>query len=479
MTSNENRKYLFLSEHTKINQIHSLVDGTSTPKKKSKDLLLFLHKIVVKMVSNNCKETKNDGYVQISKKERRDILGEQYVKWTKLLIQAGEIEVAKIELLDKESGELEVVEAFAKGKTCKQYRIKNFTGYKRYEITDDEYFLERMQVVSKNYRMDENEIYRLLKSNVDKLHLIDSEEARNELNDYYKARRMSFSGDAFRDMFNSNVFDISIDDFGNRFQSTHARMKKTFRKYLRFRGAENEVLWNVDMVNSQPFLFSQINSSLIKLLVPECSEAIPVFQFYETRPDAVNYRLICSQGKIYEHIVKAFEKHFGYKINRKEAKGAFYYACFGTYPDDFNDVIEKTKKILRSKKGMYDKNGMIDKIKFKTLSLYIFQKLFPSMYSINEEMKSFNWNHLEVSKRMVKSWANPCLLLQRCESSLLLLHVIPEMLSRNVTEFVTIHDSFLVKKKDVAKVKKSIKKVFQKFGIDQPMIEAKSTMPDD
>jgi hypothetical protein len=464
------KKYLFIPQGITVGDVNVLINGTRYHKRISNNILIFLHLITTKMIYSG--EDNRECYVQISKEDIRSLLGNDYVKWRDRLIKEGWLEVKQIEILDEKTGELKVVDAFKKGDTCKQYRIKNFTAYYRMDITNDETVKEKLKEL-RGYRINEKAIYQVHAKNVDNLILLDTEEARKELDFYFQSIGRNFDAEHFIDLFNGSVFELSIDDFGNRFNAKQTRFKKDFRKYLRFKGYENEVLYNVDICNSQPLLFAELSSHLIKNLAPECSEAIAVYEHYQNNKDVQRFRRLCRNKEIYEYLQEQFEKHFKIIINRDEAKKVYYYSNFAAYPDDTMDLELQVKNVLSKSGGIWDKDGEIIKKRMRPLSLYLFKILFPSLYTINEEIKYFDWKHLVKNQEEYKQHSSTCLLMQRIESSLLIVRTSEILIKNGVENFVTIHDSFLVRKKDTGKVKKAIREAFYRVGLPCPKTTSK------
>lgn len=463
------RRFLFTPSHISTNDIKVALGNDSSPK-LIKNVLILLHRIITRSISHKSKSDQHtEEYIQINRKERRFILGRDYVRHTELLINKAIIDVATLEITNPDDGSLKTVQAYGKGHSCKKYGIPEYKWFKRVEVTDDDYIVKKLDHLL-SYRTEEHDVYGILQTNTALLKLEESAKLKNTITIRNAEKGIKMSGDIYVALFNSQETPVSVDDFGNRFHAKHTTLKREFRAYLMFENHESQALVNVDLVNSQPLLLSIISPALIVSLAEECKDAIPILQKYYHNKDYEKFRSLCQAGKIYEYIIDGFKSLYGMEIDRNIAKNVFYYACFSKYYKRPELIGDKVKGLLLSNKGLRDKNGINEK-RMKLYSHNFIQNYFPSLFNFNLELKKLDWRHLVGDKKTkYKRHANTPLLAQRIESALLLKNC-GWMMHQAGIVFTTIHDSFLILEQDIPKVKKIIKATFRGFGLAQPKLK--------
>ncbi|WP_242927350.1 hypothetical protein [Pontibacter vulgaris] len=466
------RRVMFTPAHlTRTDLQHKLGIGLS--EEAIKKVQIFLHRIIIKNTYLNSKDNEgNEGFVQISKTERRTIFGKEYIALTDLLQSKNIVEVAKIDWVNKTTGEIHEVEAYGKGHSTKKYRIVGYTSFRRTDVTEDTYIVSKLNKL-RSKGTEAHAIYSVLQSNTDLLQLKDSQELRESLTIYYRTRDIMLTGEEYVAFFNSVETPITVDTFGNRFHAKHTTLKRVFRQYLEFQGFEGKPLVNIDIVNSQPLLLSLITPELVQTLAEECAEAIPILEKYCGMKDFNKFRNLCLKGKIYEYIMKGFKQLYDIEINRDEAKDVFYLACYSSYPKAPENIGSKVMALITRSKDTYHVGRFTDK-QMKPLALYFIRSCFPSLFNLNLEIKKLNWKNLaNHNKKQYKMHANSPMLAQRIESSLLL-----KLCAANINQagilFTTIHDSFLVMEKDALVVRRVIQATFEQLHLPKPRVKTET-----
>lgn len=173
-------------------------------------------------------------------------------------------------------------------------------------------------------------------------------------------------------LYNINSIDIgdykvSIDTHVHRLHSVITNIQKDYRNFLTYDGQE---LVSIDIKNSQPYLccalfnpqFWSINNELTLNLysLPEniqrsiTTVALPLEleKYFNTCSDEdfALYKKIVADGKMYETIAEACQKHLQIPLGRKEAKVLMFYLIFSSNQVRHNDSnINKMKKIFSLK----------------------------------------------------------------------------------------------------------------------------------
>ncbi|GAB3572940.1 hypothetical protein GCM10027345_04940 [Hymenobacter daeguensis] len=252
-----------------------------------------------------------------------------------------------------------------------------------------------------------------------------------------------------------------MDKFGRRMHSDITNMVKVLRRCLRFKSAPDVPTVERDIVNAQPFFLSVIDANLINQFAPECASAVPVYVKYRAKPDYIEFAELCTAGQIYESFIERYYKRYNerYGTNDEDArditKGLVYWMFFGDY-----------KLIL---KGL-ETDSRTELTHIKKQFFRMFTVEFESVYRLFTELKSLYWS-MTVNKRGIyKQYANNCLLAQRIESAIMYERVIPDLLSYDITDVLTVHDCVIVKETDAAAVTAVMMQSFEEMNL-KPRIE--------
>ena len=254
----------------------------------------------------------------------------------------------------------------------------------------------------------------------------------------------------------------------------------------------------LDIGASQPWFLSIITAALIKKFVPECADAIPTFEKYDQHHDMLRFRKLCAKPKhgIYEAFRDAYNKLYRANFTRQDAKRicfrAFYsnyekhekltldyckervtlaYQALGAaeenrdfvrsfgYRDQYNDAEQLVKAANKRVK-------LAESLLFSHRCIAMFKAKFRGVYDLLAEIKKLKWDFERGTKtRYTKYYANPALLAQRIEASIVYTVVVKALVDAGITRVVTIHDSFCVREQDAAKAKKIIQRAFAQLNL--------------
>lgn len=224
-------------------------------------------------------------------------------------------------------------------------------------------------------------------------------------------------------------FESKVDDFGLRFHSQLTTLKKEDRWLLKLSDYDGD-LYEIDIVSSQPFLLSQLTVNHLFKIIPkkEATQLSKHIEKLRATNDFKKFAQAINTNDIY--------KNWGDEVgisDRGQMKKLFFSTIYGT---GFNRS-ELTKK---------------------------FGNRFPKMMQCFKEIKSIR---LAVNPSK-KKHSNLSLLMQRFESYLCLEKVIDKAVEFGISDIVTIHDSWIVKKSDVK---------MMRFAVQQAFIEENIALP--
>ncbi|MBA9078194.1 hypothetical protein [Rufibacter quisquiliarum] len=196
-------------------------------------------------------------------------------------------------------------------------------------------------------------------------------------------------------------WSFEVDKNTGRVYTFITNLSSCLRQFLFHVKFPDKALVNIDIKNSQPFIFCS-------LLIEEYGSDIP--------DDVKKYITLCESGKLYDFLMK----EISYQGSRKEFKQLFFSTLF------------------------YCKNNYSDKSK----ELMFFRSAFPNVYKIVRKLKTEDYKYL--SKVMQTYEAN------------VIINKVVKTLKKNSIFLTTIHDSVIVFEEDADKVKKTVIKNFVK-----------------
>ncbi|ALW86314.1 hypothetical protein AUC43_15225 [Hymenobacter sedentarius] len=258
-------------------------------------------------------------------------------------------------------------------------------------------------------------------------------------------------------------------NFGRRFHSQYTSLKKELRQLLRFPGC-NEVMAELDIVNSQPWITSIVDEALVKKYVPEAYEEVKhiLNSAYTKAADFNAYRLLCANGTVYERWMELLVEHIG---DDWRAQIIALDAEYNYEDSDAQDVeiddrslskILFFRVIFAKQEGTVMKNGKTAKLpeNFSILN-DAFKAEWPSVWQFFAAIKKTRLTCNNSKKEGAHS--NLALLMQRIESSIMQAFLI-KCLENGINDIVPIYDGALVKQADLAFAKELFLEVVQESG---------------
>jgi len=308
-------------------------------------------------------------------------------------------------------GVIEMDHSYLVGEYSKSYRLTDQyrnVKHRKIEITDERIIQRltkhKLKLVSEIPNGSE---YDLLLDNLYKIK-INHTEAIKFINcnyscdpDIYNAYRVSI------DYIHEQTFFFKVDDIAGRVHTNITNLSKKLRQFLRFEG---KPLVNIDISNSQPFLFNILirnflNSKQVKNFIlnynnnylnSTYSNPPYVVQF----PDIVKYEKLTSGGAFYEYLMKKTSEII---YDRQSFKINFYRKVF--FCKSNNYYINKETKLFR--------------------------KLFPNVFNVILHYKSEDYKQLAIN-------------LQKAEANIMINKICKRISIERPEIFVsTIHDSIL------------------------------------
>lgn len=459
---------LFVPANLSITALNTVLTGDRNTNRLTKKVLVLYSEIIRKMFKNGFKVESIDArFVQIGLAEREAIFRKMQSKVFDLLIKSNYLEV--LDGLDEGTGEYiaQVYSYGKKGGEAKRYAIPLWLWgtSPKYKIIDDnssvidraikglkarkakvvkaieEQALKDMLEALKKVKFCEDKVTQaILKNNIG-IELLNRRELSGlSLLDYV-------------DYLNDSEELYSFHDyFGERLQHYKLNIPKVLRYCaLYFEGYKEQKVVELDLANSQPFFLCCLTPEIIKRIIPEChsKELVDIVVKMRQSESFRRFRASCIAGTL-----KAdFCKIFGSKFSETEIKEIIFAVMYCNY--------EKKNSKYR-------------------MQLDAFKNEYPDVYEALAAIKKLDWQHLKenCSKRTIHkgSYTNASMIIQRLESRIMLLHLVPAInrdeLIENMT-FFTIHDSVVCLERDKKRVEELIKKTFKELGLDQPMINQK------
>jgi hypothetical protein len=349
------------------------------------------------------KRNEDNSFIPLRGKILQSVLGGRYKDYIKYLLAEGIIETNN---------------RYQIGKKSKGYRLgKKFRNvrFKHVEIADEN--INRKMKVFKEYQVrgikypQHKYIYNCL-TKVE----IKEDEARYfiEQNTTEAEKYNSYSYSI--DLIAWKEFFFVVDSTAGRVHNNVTNLSSELRQFLRY---ENQELVEIDIRNSQPFLFNLLiqdyfnsvsnislsygNQSLIK---------------YPDMEDIGLYKRLTSNGKFYEYLMPYFPA-----VNREEFKKKVFGRIF------YND--EK---------------------KYEYAEWLIFKDIFPNVARIITHYKKDNYKNLAIT-------------LQKAEAEIMINRIVPRLAEKKIF-ILTIHDSILTTKGNTDMVKKIILDEFKnQYGL--------------
>lgn len=260
--------------------------------------------------------------------------------------------------------------------------------------------------------------------------------------------------------FNSNTGRyISVCDFAGRVHSWFGGLNKKLRPFIRVEGEDDDLII-ADVVSAQPTLISHMlnRPSIVSELIPEFK---PILHKLTRRQNDASTRLFlydCLQGNLYEKLMEVT----GIKDRDRVKRHLFRHLLFSSaYNHGDNRNNRKNQKLRKQR------------MRFRQA----FRSLYPSVYDTINEIKRTQSRTLpfvkqHISKRGKASmYRGLNMMAQRLEAALLLNRVTSRLNASGVIS-VTIHDAWILKKKDREVFQQVFCGVFEELGLQPPKLNS-------
>lgn len=245
---------------------------------------------------------------------------------------------------------------------------------------------------------------------------------------------------------------ISTCDFAGRIHAWFSGLNKKLRPFIRVEGEDDELIV-ADVVSAQPTLIAYaLNrpSSLITELIPEFK---PILHKLTKRQHDASTRLFlldCLQGNLYEKLMEVT----GIKDRDRVKRHLFRHLLFSSASNQHKD-----KKVKRQ----------------RMLFRQAFRLLYGSVYDSISEIKRTQSRTLPVVKQVASRRGKTSMyrglnmMAQRLESAIFLNMVTKRLNAAGVIS-VTIHDAWILKKKDEEVFQQILIEVFTELHLPVPKI---------
>jgi hypothetical protein len=217
------------------------------------------------------------------------------------------------------------------------------------------------------------------------------------------------------DMIESKTWFQTIDNTSGRCHNNITNLSTQLRPFLRL---ENKRLVEIDIANSQPFLFNILIHSYFSspsFSLTGTTTILPYVTKSELN-DLELYKELTSKGTFYEY----FMDNLQINEDRSEFKVRFFQKVFYSR--------ENERRVTKERRH--------------------FRKLFPTVAKIVSHYKKYSYNFLAIA-------------LQKAEADLIIGKIIPRLAERNIFA-LTIHDSILTLLENAETVRTIMLDIFQR-----------------
>ncbi|MGP8216422.1 MAG: hypothetical protein ACLQQ4_12705 [Bacteroidia bacterium] len=247
-----------------------------------------------------------------------------------------------------------------------------------------------------------------------------------------------------------------VDKFGERFHTQISNLWKELRPFMYFTDEPNRPLVALDLANSQPYFYSiAIDSALVDKVLPEFSPCIPYLDRIKNNADYKLFAELCATGCLYEYWMQLRG------FDRDAAKNEIFRVMFSR---NLRQGVEKRPHVLAFKKEFPSVYGCFFAIKNLTKRhLPFIETLFLKDTGVYEGQKA--------SYKVISTMA------QRMESRIIIHRIAPKLIEQGITPFITVHDSFIIKKGFEMRAKQLMEDEFRALGVIPPKIKTEFLKP--
>ncbi|MDQ7818374.1 MAG: hypothetical protein RDU14_15210 [Melioribacteraceae bacterium] len=367
----------------------------------------------------NLKDKRNEvkSFIELNSLFLKSIIGGRYKTYLQHLIDLGVIETDNFYVVKTKSKGYRLTEKYRNVKA------------KQVEITDKNI----LQNYAKLKRRCSNGIS--LKQHKYILSCLEQIEIQYEEAKYFIESTITnideyFSYSYSIDLIKAKDWFFVVDKTAGRIHNNITNLSKNLRPFLRY---QNQNLVEIDIANSQPFLFNVLiqNYCLHYLLTITPTSGNLNLSYvhpnYTEYPDIGLFRQLTAEGKFYEYLMNEW--------SIKEERSLFKLRFF--------------KRVFYSKENK--------KYVFKERKK--FQELFPTIAQVISFYKRDDYCRLAIE-------------LQRIEADIVINRIVPKLAEQKIF-IVTIHDSFLTTYDNCKVVEKTILEVFENsYGL-KPTVRIK------
>ena len=246
---------------------------------------------------------------------------------------------------------------------------------------------------------------------------------------------------------------ISVCDFAGRIHSHVGGLNKKLRPFIRVEGEDDELLC-IDVKSAQPYLISNLFSGKLMEHIPEFQ---PIFHKISKRQQDPSTKLFlrhCLDGTLYERLMQAT----GIKDRNRVKRRLFRHVLYCSASNQHKDKKVQTQRLRFQEQ-------------FKSL----YRSPFETLVALKRtRSKALPFVKELTSKRgQGKMYATPNMIAQRLEVAIFL-NMITKRLNEAGVITVTIHDAWILKKKDHKKFDRVLESVCADMSIQVPMVHVEA-----
>lgn len=360
------------------------------------------------------KRIEDDSFVPLYSKILIKILGGRYKEYLQFLLDKGIIETNNHYINGKQS----------KGyRFCKKYaKVK----YKQVFITDKNIIRKIKMFKKEKEKGISSEQHRYIYKCLQKLS-IKYDEAKYFIENNITNIDQYIYYNISLDLIASKNFFFCVDNTAGRIHNNVTNLSRDLRKFLRY---NDEKLIEIDIANSQPFLFNILiydyfkDHNITNISYDgniDINVSYPYGNQNQTSSaDVEKFKELTSQGLFYEYLMNEFD----IAEDRSTFKVRFFSKVF---------FSEEKPYFINSERQQ-------------------FKELFPNVYKIVAYYKREDYRNLAIA-------------LQKVEADIIINHVVPKLAKKRIY-VLTIHDSILTLPDNAEIVKQTILEVFEnKYGL--------------
>lgn len=244
------------------------------------------------------------------------------------------------------------------------------------------------------------------------------------------SRKLTLKKDYIRYVQHTNfTYKPDPDYYGERLHHKWTNMYKDVRKHLYFQEPGDIV--EFDIANSQFYFLSVVFNYHVREILPEYEEQLRIIETYCAKEDVVQFCTWAQQGVLYDELTGMYQ-------TRAKAKAALF-------------------KIMFS-----------DHVTFKSMKNK-FARQFPNIREMIDQI-NINCKRPDLKPTNSDAWKNLPAMMQRLESRVMIDRLATNFIAAGASDFITVHDSFLVQRNDLKLFLDTVKQVFAELEIGTPKL---------